>query len=136
MIVDGTTDDLIREAESFGRYLVGETLPARAGELYARVLGEQHITVSMRDRKRLRYIAQHPWSVGLLDAGLSLSRNPSEVRRRLYVLFSILETQPELHGYFLSQERPGWYVVIIILRGCVAVCRSVTGLCFMTLVGL
>ncbi len=125
------TQQLQQEAEVLAHYLVGVAPPVRAVELYCDVIGDDAApSLSERDARLLRFAALHRWSVGLIDSGLSLSGSKSEFRRRMYLLFSILESQPELCDYFLPQDRSVWYIGVIFWQGLIAVLRSVAGLVF------
>jgi hypothetical protein len=66
--------DLRKEAEVFGRYLVGERPSAALVERYRAA----------------------PWSVSLLDAAAGLTDGGSLLRKKLLVMTAIVETTPEL----------------------------------------
>ncbi len=54
------------------------------------------------------FLAGAAAGVGLLDAGLAVADPHSELRRRLYLMFAILESSPEYHELFLPpRPRPG-----------------------------
>lgn len=136
MMLQESDSELRQEAKVLGKYLVGVAPPDRAVNFYVRVIREQQIAVSERDARCLGFVVRNPWSVGLIDGGLRLTRGHSEVRRRLYILFSILEAQPELHQYFLSQDRPFWYVAVVGFRLFAAGLKAAGGLVFVKLAGL
>jgi hypothetical protein len=67
------------------------------------------LTMSERERKRLTFIRRHPRALGFVDAGLTLVDSASELRHRIYIMFSILESSPHYHDRFLPIRRGWWY---------------------------
>jgi hypothetical protein len=123
-----TKDTLESQAVVFGHYLLGKPVHGTAAKLYAEILLTQELPVLGRqDKAALLFAVRHPWSLGLLDAGLSLLRPNAELCRRLFILFSILESQPEYWENFLPQARSGWYLATVFLTGCKAVLKAVLG---------
>jgi hypothetical protein len=122
------TGDLVAEATEFFRYLQKhQPVDEQAVRLYCRALAANPGKPSIKDQKLLTFIRRHPWSIGFIDSGLAIRRSSSEVRRRLYVMFSILETRPNLADDFLPQARKWWYIFIVVLTGVRAVFKSIFG---------
>jgi len=63
----------------------------------------------------------------MIDSGLALIKPHSEVRRRLYLMFAILESTPEYWKYFIPVRRSGWYIITIIGVGLRSVLRAIFG---------
>lgn len=110
-------DDFALQATIFGRYLLRVTPTAAAQDLFVTFMRLEAHKLTPRDRKLLRFVLKHSWSLGLIDAGLALTDPTSEVRRRLYVMFGILECQPEYHDYFLPKKRSWWYAFFVLYAG-------------------
>jgi hypothetical protein len=123
-----TMGTLRQEAGLFGHYLIGKAPTEAAAELYVRAMENFSGTVSRRDERLLGIVRRRPWLLGLVDAGLCWTDGASDVRRRLYVMLSILETAPEFHDDFLPKQRDGWYLLVIGWTGVRAVLRGVAGL--------
>lgn len=125
--IAGTQDEFAREAEIYGRYLIRKPLAPLVSELYSKSMASQTIAVSPQDKALLEFIRRHPWSIGLIDAGLSLVNPNSEVRRRLYTIFSILEAIPEYAEDFLPRKEPPLYMAVIVLIGIRGAAKTVAG---------
>jgi len=126
-------DNLETEARIFTRYLINREASPQVIELYktAMVASEQ----SEADKKLLSFMVSHPASIGLIDAGLVFHNPSSEARRRLYVLFAILEASTEHHDLFLPVKRSPLYGFVIMYSGIRAVCKAALGLLVVKVVG-
>jgi hypothetical protein len=121
-------DDAVRkEAVTFGRYLIGTTIHDAAVQVYAKALGANKVPVSAHDTRLLSFVRSHPQLVGLVDSGLAVVDSGSEVRRRIYVLFSILESMPDYHVHFLPQSRNPFYFINIGFAGAFGIIKTICG---------
>ena len=128
------TEALYSEATIFGKYLVGDTPPQDALELYAAANASKKVQAAA-DQRLLSFIHRNPWSVGMIDGGLNIVNRQSEVRRRIYVMFSILETRPEHHEKFLSKERGHVYLLSVLFIGAFGLVKSLLGIALVKVVG-
>jgi hypothetical protein len=103
------------QAAVFGRYLLG-TYPCPAAiELYDELLAANPGNPDETDRYLLDFALRHHWSIGLIDSGLAFTRPDAEIRRRLHLMFAILECMPEHTHHFISQDHKRWSMSIISL---------------------
>lgn len=119
--------NLRSEAEIIAKYLVGELPREYIAQRYQSALNNYRKEISANDQKLLTFIHAHPSSIGLIDAGLNLLHNDSEVRRRIHLMFSILESTPEYHSHFLSQNVNPFYAVVILFTGAVGLLKTILG---------
>jgi hypothetical protein len=119
-------DSLEKEARLFARYLIRSDASPQAIRLYQAAMRDSR--PSSADRKLLDFMVSHPCSIGLIDAGLVFRDAYSEARRRLYVMFAILEASPEYYDYFLPKKRSPFYLFFIGYAGVRAVIKAVLGL--------
>jgi hypothetical protein len=122
-----STEEYAKQALLFSRYLISRTPVIKVEELYIHAMRAASQHVSARDRRLLAFIARHPWAVGFVDAGLSIVDPDSEVRRRIYVTLSILETMPNYADAFLPKERSFWYIGALLYTAMRGVLRSAVG---------
>lgn len=120
-------DILSTEAELFGTYLLHQKPTKKVIQLYVKALLADAGNSTPGDERALAFMRKHPWSIGLFDASLAALRPNSEVRRRLYVLFSILESMPQYAQQFLPQDRSFWYVFVVLFAGIKAVGKTIIG---------
>ena len=123
------------EAQIFSRYLLGIDVPKAARELYVTAITSAATHVSANDKKLLALTVRRPWLTGCVDGGLVFIRPNSEVRRRLYIMLSILETVPELADQFLPKRRSVWYVFWLAFVGVRACLRAGVGIVLVKVIG-
>ena len=84
--------------------------------------------VTATDASLLRFAGTRPRSIGPIDAALALSAPYAEVRRRLHLMFAILESTPEHHDRFLPERRDARYLGVVLAAGGRAVARAAIGI--------
>ena len=94
----------MEEAKIIGRYHLAQPPDQGSIELYVRAINTLNESYSIRDEKILRFALKHPRLLGVLDAGLAFEQPGSELRRRIYIMFTVLETQPQYAHLFLSKQ--------------------------------
>jgi len=122
-----TVDERHLEADALSRYLVGTPVSDEVKEQYWRAL--EHIGADHNDResKVWRYMLSGQAVMRCVDAGLALASPTSALRKRIFIMLAILETEPSHADHFLPQERPVWYIVPVVLAGMRAVACAVVG---------
>lgn len=116
------------QAELFGRYLLHTNPSKETVELFNKAM---QITVGDADKtdaKLLALIQKRPYVLSCVDAALALIKPNSEVRRRIYVMFSILESSPEYHEHFLPKKHSPLFIFALLAVGVRAVIRAVVGI--------
>jgi hypothetical protein len=119
-------DILEKEAQLFTKYLVGEEAGPQAIRLYKAAMANSR--PNKTDQKLLNFMVSHPASIGFIDAGLVFHNSTSEARRRLYVMFAIIEASPKYYDYFLPADRSPLYVFAAAYSGIRAVVKAGLGL--------
>jgi hypothetical protein len=119
-------DMLEQEARLFTRYLIGRDANPQAIRLYETVMSTSK--PDNKDKKLLDFMTSHPSSIGLIDAGLVFHNATSEARRRLYIMFAILEASPEYCDFFLPKKRSPFYILVIFYSGVRAIIKAGLGL--------
>jgi hypothetical protein len=119
-------DSLESEAQLFAHYLVGQPANSQAVRLYETAMTGSR--PNSTDRKLLDFMSSHPRSIGLVDAGLVFHDSASEARRRLYVMFAILEASPDYYEHFLPKRRSPFYILVIGYTGARAIIKAVLGI--------
>ena len=112
----------------FSHYLIRRLPNETAVLLYEATLKDNKTPLSTHDKKLLSFMLRHPATIGPIDAALAITQPQSEIRRRLYVMFSILEAQPDHASLFLSSKRRWWYWLYVLCVGIVAVIKLLVGL--------
>jgi hypothetical protein len=123
-------DDLELEARCFAAYLVDREPPAALIERYRRANEELLPEPAVgQDRALMDLVHARPSLLPLLDGASGLLRPASLLRRKLLVMLALLETTPELAGWFEPPAR-GWARTIasLIGQGALGVLQLAAGL--------
>lgn len=115
------------EATIFGKYFINEVPIQLALNLYDQAVPRDAPLLSNDDTKLIDFAVDHPWSIGILDGGLALLYPHAELRRRLYLMFAILEAMPEYTRYFLPQKRNVLYSLSVDMVGIRAAIKALLG---------
>jgi hypothetical protein len=115
------------QAARFGKYYLGHEPNEMAIDLYVRAMAANPEKPTPTDERLMDFVFAHPWSLGFIDAGLALFRPHAELRRRLFIMFALLESIPEYTDYFLPEERSGLYIFVVMWCGIRAACRAACG---------
>ena len=105
---DADMVQLGREVMSFTHYLLGRPATGRLIARYERALETLELTLpaSRFERRLLRVGTLHPLTTEILDTACAFLARDSLLRRRLFVLAGLLETEPSYADRFLGQP-PG-----------------------------
>lgn len=117
-------DKLKHEAQLFTYYLIGRDANRKAVQLYKSTANDK---LDPTDQKLLDYMKAHPWSIGLIDAGLVFYKPSSRARRRIYLMLAILETNIEYSDLFLAKKRSPLYLLVVGVAGFRAITRAILG---------
>jgi len=129
-----TNRNLELQAEIFGRYLLKKSPNKAAKALYIKAILNNAGLLDNKDQKLLKFVERHPRSIGLVDSGLPFLKPHSEVRRRLYIMFAILEASPQYYNHFLPRERSPFYGIFVLYAGARAILKAGFGILLVRLV--
>ncbi len=68
------------------------------------------------------------FAMGAIDAGLALVKPSSTIRKRIFIMLSILEASPHHTGHFLPEPFKTYNLIKMVLRMIVTVFRTASGL--------
>jgi hypothetical protein len=81
--------------------------------LYEKALQAIPFEFSKKEARIWDFCMRRPWALSLIDAGLAFGQTYHPVRKRIYIMLAILETQPAYNHCFLPKERPVRYNIYI-----------------------
>lgn len=90
----------------------------------------------VKEKRLIAFAFSHPVAIPFLDAGLVFIRPTSELRRRIYIMFSILEASPHHAELFLPGNHRFFEVVSVLASGIRAVFRALVGIIIIKVVRL
>jgi hypothetical protein len=126
--------EALAEAPIFCGYLVGDQLSKQAEQLYAAAIGSGQ--PAPEQQRLLQFCYDHPWAVGYIDGALRFKAPQAEFRRRLYLMFAILESMPEYSEQFLPRRYTAWHILVVIFYGIRGVWRAIAGMIMLKAMGL
>lgn len=115
------------EARILTRYLINEVPSKVQVGLYS--IGSSSSVTAGRERA-WDIVLNHPWLLPYFDAYDALFRPDSQLRKKLYIMFSILEASPDFVEKFLPQKRSLWYLLILAGVGIRSIYRLLMGVVF------
>lgn len=122
------------EASIFVRYYIGEEASDTIKARYAQYLSLYPLLLSERDEKVLAFGLKNQWSIKFLDASLAVVSPQAELRRRLYIIFALLESDKTYAHLFLSQKRSPLYIFRLAFIGLNALIKLLGGTLLLKLV--
>jgi len=94
-----------RECNALARYLVGRPCPADVAERYLRAVDELDLRLAPFGNVLWRASCGFRPLLACLDAGVALWHRDGNIRRRLLVMFALLEASPANTDRFLFAPR-------------------------------
>lgn len=99
--------------------------------LYEKTVGE-----SSQNNKLIDFAFRHPSLITFLDAALVFLDPTSELRRRIYIMFSILEASPEYASSFLPRRFSFIETIGVFMVGIRAVLKILIGVIIIKVIRL
>jgi hypothetical protein len=122
------------EARVIANYLLGITPSTPSEQLYEEGLRELDIRIDPNNARQWNICLRHPILLPFVDAGLAMIDPHNPIRRRINLMFAILETDPGLADKFLiNTNKVSWYFQYAYY-GSRAVFRSIVGLIIVKLI--
>lgn len=118
---------LEQEVTVFCHYLIGRSPSPLVKELYFKAIKTSPEPATLKEKNILAFAIKNKWSLPLLDAGSAILKPESELRKRLYILFAILESMPDHSDLFLAKSRSPFYLITIFFVGIRASLRAILG---------
>lgn len=93
------------EPKVLSQYLLKVPISSRESQLYVAGIQDGGFELSDFESQLFTHLIQHPIYSAAYDAILSIIHPQSNIRKRIYLMFSILETTPEHADLFLGVHR-------------------------------
>ena len=109
------------------RYLVNQPAIPEAIQLYTAALTHHAIDLTNRQKKIWQFCLRNTWALPPVDAALAFDEKYSPVRKKIYIMLAILETQPAYNDHFLPRKRAAFFSILIFCRLLMAGWRCIAG---------
>jgi hypothetical protein len=121
-------NQLHKEAEIFGRYIIGVKVNKNTIEQYVNSFEASPMIIAEKEQLLIDKCVKNKRLLPYYDGALSLKNQNHLLKQKLLRMFAILETRPEYSDKFLGKEFPKGYIFKIGLVGIRGVFRAIIGL--------
>jgi hypothetical protein len=116
-----------QEAYILSSYLTNRPPTPEVLVLYDQALKKLPVEFNSKQIRLWNFCIKHAWALKFVDAALSLTDPFHPVRKRIFIMLAILETQPTYNDCFLPQKRSFLYTFYVLFRMVNAVLKTVIG---------
>lgn len=117
----------IHEARVLAKYLTGRAASPRVVLLYTEALEKMPMEEDPRQQHTWQWCMRHPWALKYIDAGLAWPQRYHALRKRIYIMLAILETQALYSDCFMPRYRKRGYMTVILFRLMRAIANMIAG---------
>jgi hypothetical protein len=115
------------EAQILSRYLIGEKCSTQTEMHYAAAVTKLNASLTDTQQKTWNRMLVFRIYLKLVDGGLVLTNPPSPLRKRIFIMLTLLEASPDHIHYFLPQERSIWYLIPLGFRAGMSAVYGILG---------
>lgn len=118
-----------KELTLFTKYILHSATPTQEmRRLYRKGVTNEAESINEQDLVGLNFVIKHPWAIKFLDSGYAIINPSHEIRRRLYIVFSLLEANTSYTDFFLPQKRNPLYAIKLGFQGCWSLLKAAIGI--------
>ena len=116
-----------QEAYILSFYLTNRQPTPEVLLLYDQALKKLPIEFNSRQIRLWEFCIKHAWALKFVDAALGLTDQYHPIRKRIFIMLAILETQTTYNDCFLPAERSFLYIFYILFRLIKAILKTLIG---------
>ena len=105
-----------REPQILSKYLIGKECTEEIATYYAEALSKHNAILNDSEQKTWDRMLWSGFYLKLVDSGLAISNPQSSLRKRIFIMLTLLEVSPLYTEFFLPQERTFFYIIPLGLR--------------------
>ena len=125
--------ELRNEAHVLTQYLIGKNASEEVINLYLQALSILNIPLTEKEKLVWNRMLKNRFYLKLIDSGLAVVNKNSPIRKRIFLLLAILESQTQYSDAFFQKERSPWYLIQFTLSGMIAVFYMILGSIYLKL---
>jgi len=110
-----------QEAEQLCKYLINKPSSPEIKAAYRQAVVKQGVYFNPEELALWRKMMTSGFMLRIIDSGLALIKPTSILRKRIFIMLCILETDKHYTKYFLPVKRSIFYLIplgVRVLRGC------------------
>lgn len=104
------------EAQILSQYLIGKNCSDEVAKDFSSAVEKLNIELNDVQQRTYQRMLNSPFLLRSIDSGMALTKSQSLIRKRIFVLLTLLECTKENTEYFLPQKRSPFYFFLIGLR--------------------
>jgi len=124
------------EARIFGIYIVGSAPSQEIINRYEKIVRSSSVNLTKKETAIISFAQRHPRLLPAMDAYAAIFKPHLELRRRLFIMFAVLEATPKYSEEFLPKDRGILYLLTIAGVSLRAVFRVFLGVAIMGYIGV
>ena len=118
------------EAQVLSKYLIGEKCTEDTIRHYIEAVHKLNAILNKSEQKTWERMMRSTFYLKLVDSGLAIVNPQSPLRKRIFIMLTLLESSPDHVKCFLPQERSFWYLIPLGFRAGLSalylICGTVT----------
>lgn len=122
--------DYKSEARALGNYLIGQTISTELQQRYHDGVVKLGYYGCQADEALINMCLKHKWKITLLDSTTILLDKNHLLRRKMLLIFSIIETTPDYFHLFYPDGKRLKLLMKIMKAGIIGVGAALLGLIF------
>jgi hypothetical protein len=116
-----------QEAYLLSSYLTNRQPTPEVLLLYDQALKKLPVEFNSKQEKLWEFCIKHTWALKFVDAAMGLTNQYHPIRKRIFIMLAILETQPAYNDCFLPAKRSFFYIFYILFRLIKAILKTLIG---------
>ena len=124
------------EAKCLSLYLTGRECTAKDAEDFYKAIQVHQVSLTERQEQLYLRMLGSRLFMKSVDGALALTNPHSLLRKRIYIMFCILETSKDFTDYFLPVKKNIFYLFVIGVKSAIAVALSLIGLVVLKISGV
>lgn len=129
------TDAQLDEAQRLSKYLTGRRCSMEDAADYFKAVKTHGAILDATQKRLWRLMMRSSFVLRIVDAAFVFTSPASVIRKRIFIMFCVLETSSQFSDIFLPVNRPRIYMLTVALRAFRAVLACVAGVVFVKLMG-
>jgi hypothetical protein len=125
--------DIVIEAQIFAKYITGKPGNIIIYQHYANGVSMLKLAFNTREERMMGTLRKRPFLLPLCDAGLAILSPQCTLRKRLLLMFALIETDKNFTTDFISITNNSFPFTRLLIRGCAGVLKAITGVIFILL---
>lgn len=124
-------NELEHEAVVFARYLGAKEISPSLQLRYYKAVETLPLKLNAKETALLKRITRFSFLLPFIDGGLALINTKHGIRKRLLVMFALMETDTMYADMFLTKDVQPFAIIGFFYKGGVAMLKGLAGACLL-----